>query len=379
MSWPDLVALTGASGQTALEEARRSLQICNACRYCEGYCAVFPAMTRRREFSDGGLVHLANLCHGCRDCFYACQYAPPHDFGINIPKALSDVRLSSYAAASPGPRWLFEKPIRAVVVLIAAMLVLTEFYRRWLGSDPGAKGFYGVIGRDAMIAFGLTAAALSAAGLVAGLSRYLAIVDAGLPGGVALKSWLRALRNAVTLRYLGGGGVGCNDTGETFSSKRRIFHHLMAGGFVSCFAATAIGAIYDHLFGYAAPYPLLSAPGLFGTIGGLGIVAGAGGLWWLKRVEDRSPTQPAMTALDLSLLLLLLGVAASGLAVRAANGTAFLAPLVVVHLATVAALFIAMPLGKFIHAGFRFLALARNAEEERVDIQKRGETNASQV
>ena len=26
------------------------MQICNACRYCEGFCAVFPAMTRRLEF-----------------------------------------------------------------------------------------------------------------------------------------------------------------------------------------------------------------------------------------------------------------------------------------------------------------------------------------
>ena len=28
-------------------EVARQLQICNACRYCEGFCAVFPAMTRR--------------------------------------------------------------------------------------------------------------------------------------------------------------------------------------------------------------------------------------------------------------------------------------------------------------------------------------------
>ena len=27
------------------------MEICNACRYCEGYCAVFPAMELRREFS----------------------------------------------------------------------------------------------------------------------------------------------------------------------------------------------------------------------------------------------------------------------------------------------------------------------------------------
>ena len=28
-------------------EVGRQMQICNACRYCEGFCAVFPAMTRR--------------------------------------------------------------------------------------------------------------------------------------------------------------------------------------------------------------------------------------------------------------------------------------------------------------------------------------------
>ena len=29
---------------SAIEEAARQVNICNACRYCEGYCAVFPAI-----------------------------------------------------------------------------------------------------------------------------------------------------------------------------------------------------------------------------------------------------------------------------------------------------------------------------------------------
>ena len=33
------------------QEVARVMQICNACRYCEGFCAVFPAMTRRIEFN----------------------------------------------------------------------------------------------------------------------------------------------------------------------------------------------------------------------------------------------------------------------------------------------------------------------------------------
>ena len=28
---------------------------------------------RQKEFSDGDITHLANLCHNCRGCYYACQ------------------------------------------------------------------------------------------------------------------------------------------------------------------------------------------------------------------------------------------------------------------------------------------------------------------
>ena len=31
------------------------MTICNACRYCEGLCAVFPAMEMRRTFAAGDL------------------------------------------------------------------------------------------------------------------------------------------------------------------------------------------------------------------------------------------------------------------------------------------------------------------------------------
>jgi citrate/tricarballylate utilization protein len=46
----------------AIEDARRAMHICNACRYCEGFCAVFPAMELRRTFTNADLAYLANLC-----------------------------------------------------------------------------------------------------------------------------------------------------------------------------------------------------------------------------------------------------------------------------------------------------------------------------
>ena len=84
--------LSAAEGEVA-----RVMQICNACRYCEGFCAVFPAMTRRLEFGKADVNYLANLCHNCGACLHACQYAPPHEFGINIPKAMAEVRGQTYA------------------------------------------------------------------------------------------------------------------------------------------------------------------------------------------------------------------------------------------------------------------------------------------
>src|SRR5215470_11078984 len=72
------------------------LEVCNACRYCEGYCAVFPALERRPRFTPADVQYLANLCFDCRACFYACMYAPPHEFGVNIPKSLARVRRESY-------------------------------------------------------------------------------------------------------------------------------------------------------------------------------------------------------------------------------------------------------------------------------------------
>jgi citrate/tricarballylate utilization protein len=78
-------------------EVARQLQICNACRYCEGFCAMFPAMTRRLAFGKADIHYLANLCHNCGACLHACQYAPPHEFAVNVPKSMAQVRGQTYS------------------------------------------------------------------------------------------------------------------------------------------------------------------------------------------------------------------------------------------------------------------------------------------
>src|SRR6201988_5404281 len=85
-------------GTKILDEADRLMTVCNSCRYCEGLCAVFPAMDMRRAFSDGDLKYLANLCHACGACYVDCQFAPPLEFNVTVPKARAAAR--PYAGAT---------------------------------------------------------------------------------------------------------------------------------------------------------------------------------------------------------------------------------------------------------------------------------------
>ena len=135
------------------QEANRQLTICNSCRYCEGYCPVFRAIETRRDFVSGDVQYLANLCHDCRACYYACMYAPPHEFAINIPKILADARTESYRRWS-WPEFLsraldhrfVEAALAfsawAVVVLLSVTLIGKDrMFTRHLGSGA----FYQVI------------------------------------------------------------------------------------------------------------------------------------------------------------------------------------------------------------------------------------------
>src|SRR5262245_23779439 len=77
-------------------EGARVMTVCNSCRYCEQYCPAFQAMEQRVTFASADLNYLANLCHGCGECLYACQYAPPHELAINVPKLFAQLRVQSY-------------------------------------------------------------------------------------------------------------------------------------------------------------------------------------------------------------------------------------------------------------------------------------------
>ena len=343
----------------AIQNARREVEICNACRYCEGFCAVFPALELRREFAAGDLGYLANLCHGCRGCYYACQYAPPHEWGINIPRAMAEVRNETYTeyAWPPGAGRAFERNGVLVSLAVAVSIILVLVLSMAIGA-PGAfftarpvepGSFYSVIPLAAMQVVGLASFGFALVAVGMGAMNFWRDAGATLPvGGKAVGL---ALWDILTLRNLGGGGNGCNDNSERFSMRRRHLHHAMFYGFMLCFAATSVGFIYHSVFGWHAPYAFFSLPVLLGTVGGVLLLVGTVGLFAMKLVDDPMPNARHLLGGDVAMLLLLAMSSLTGLVLLA------------VHLGFILALFVVLPYSKMIHGVYRSAALLRRAAE----------------
>jgi citrate/tricarballylate utilization protein len=363
-------------------EASRQLTICNACRYCEEYCAVFPAIELRTTFERGDVLYLANLCHDCRDCYYACQYAPPHEFAVNLPQVLAQARDRTYRDyAWPAVlRRLGQLGPAQLAGLAAAISALFVFITgAVLGWGPltlvrtGANSFYRVVPWPVMLGVGLALGLFVVAALVAGARRFTRTH----PVAGRLSGWgpavAGALADAARLRYLRGpDDEGCSYPGDQPSRARVGWHNLVAWGFAADLAATAAAAVEQDLLGIDPPYPLLSVPVILGTVGGVAILAGVAGLFGLKRRSDTRPASPPMRRMDLAFLLTLALVAGTGLLLLVLRDTAAMGIVLVVHLSTVAVLFVTMPYGKFAHAVYRFAALVRYRLETSAAAMERG-------
>ncbi len=356
-------------------EARRVLEICNACRYCEGYCAVFPAMELRRAFSDAEIDYLANLCHDCRACYYACQFAPPHEFGVNVPKTFSQIRAETYEDyVWPRPlARLFRRNGLVLSLITAAVIASVLALTMGLGapealfmSRTGPGAFYAVIPHAAMVLVGAVTFGYALLALAMGFAGFWREVGASSrPAGV--RDIARALGDVLTLRNLGGGGEGCNDRDEAFSQTRRWLHHAMFYGFFVCFLATCIATI-DHYLGWVAPYPMLSAPVILGTAGGIALLAGAAGFLWVRSSADPAPSADELRGAGTGLLVLLGLASLTGLALLALRETGAMEILLAIHLGTVLALFIVLPYSKFVHGIYRLAALIRYAMERSISV-----------
>ncbi len=364
----------------AVEEARRVMVICNACRYCEGFCAVFPAMESRREFLTADLDYLANLCHNCAACYHACQYAPPHEFSLNVPKALAEVRAETYEKYAWPAAFarLFHKNGLIVSMVsalsIALVLLLTLMLQSpeiLFAEHTGQGAFYKVISHGVMVTVAGSVFLYSILALAIGFVKFWRAGAYKLSDVVSTSSLFSALKDTATLKYLGGGhGDGCNTKDESFSNQRRVYHQFVMWGFILCFAATCVAAAYEYGMGWIAPYPFFSVPVLLGTVGGIGLLIGPAGLVWIKLQSDPRPMLVQQFGMDYAFLALLFFISLTGFLLLGLRATSAMGVLLALHLGFVLALFLVLPYSKFVHAIYRFAALIRFALEQRLEQVK---------
>ena len=347
------------------DEARRQLQICNACRYCEGYCSAFPAITRLRDFDDRDITQIANLCHNCRGCYYACQYTEPHEFALNLPAALAEVRTESWQEyAWPQPlAALFLK--NATMTVLALVLGIAALFIAITALPPETgEGFYAVLSHTVMVAILAPLFVLPLGAVWFGVRRYWRDV-----GGrrVTLSDVKQALHPAATMKNLSGGhGEGCNfEQDDRFSAARRHAHHAVMYGFLLCFASTSSGTVLHYLFDMKAPYSLISLPKLLGIPGGILLTLGCVWMLVLKSRADVTLSDTATHQAERAFIGLLGFVGASGLVLYGVGQTALMPTVLALHLGAVAAFFLLTPYTKMAHGFYRLAALVRDAQAKR--------------
>ncbi len=368
----------------ALAEADRLMTICNSCRYCEGLCAVFPAMEERRAFGDGDLNYLANLCHGCGACYVDCQFTDPHDFNVNVPRVLGEVRAESYAAYAwpPQLRPLFER--NGLAVALIASLSVAAFILGFVGihdrsvlfgSHSGPGAFYQLMPHNTMAALFGAVFVYAIAALTMGVAAFwrdITRADQNNPHKPKLAAspgdwpalW-QAIKDAASLRYLDGGGAGCYTGDDQPKDNRRLYHHLTSYGFLLCFAATSVATLYHYLLGRIAPYPWWDLPVVLGTVGGIGLLIGPAGLLASSRRSFAKLRARSEQDMGQAFLVMLFLTSLTGLALLVLRATPALGGLLALHLGVVLGLFLTMPYGKFVHGIYRFAALVRSAQERR--------------
>ncbi|MDO9482428.1 MAG: tricarballylate utilization 4Fe-4S protein TcuB [Hydrogenophaga sp.] len=365
---------SGADGSSAaVDEVTRQMAICNACRYCEGFCAVFPAMTRRLEFGPADIHYLANLCHNCGACLHACQYAPPHEFAVNVPQAMAKVRGETYVAyAWPQPLGaLYERNGLTVSLALAGGLALFLVLALALngtlwGGDLGGN-FYNLFPHNLLVLMFAPVFLWAVLALGIGVTRFLRDVSPATTGqAVGGGDAAKAAHDVMTLKYLDGGhGEGCHNEDDAYSLLRRRAHHLTFYGFMLCFAATSLATVYHYVFGWEAPYDLPSLPKILGAVGGVSLLLGTAGLFRLKWSRHPLHGDAAQKPMDYGFIALLFLTSLTGLLLWWLRGTDALALMLALHLGVVMALFATLPYGKFAHGIFRSASLLRYAVEKR--------------
>ena len=281
------------------------MQICNACRYCEGFCAVFPAMTRRLEFAQGRrplprqpVPQLRRLPARLpvRAAARVRGQRAARD-GAGARRDLRRVRLAARARrAVPAQR-----PDAVRSRWRPALRCSWCWRRRATGTlwrRASAGDFYAVFPHNLMVS------AVRAGVPVRGRSRWRS----------ACARFWRAAATRDRRRGAGASAEAAHDALRAEVPRRRPRRRLQRGGrplhalrggasttspsTASCCASPprASRRSTTTLFGWPAPYPLTSLPEAARHVGGVALLVGTAGLFWLQPAAPSAAQRPGAAA-----------------------------------------------------------------------------------
>ena len=350
-------------------EAIRQYMICNACRHCEGFFPVWDAMERRNFLEAKDIKYFSYLCHDCRDCFYACPYSEPHEYGLNIPKLNSDTRVEIHRNET------WPKPLTRVLngtylagtgilILSAAVLFSVVIYLNGLSSLYSPQdSVYSVVPYEFLVIVGMVLGIYVIAMWLVQGAFFWRDIGGNRSGILNIKYHALAIKDVISHRWFKGGGSGCDYPQENGTRTRMVFHMLMFFGILLAILATSSAAVIQHIIGYFPPYPVLSLPVLSGTLGGLMIISGAFGFLYMKSVSDKTKANSTMIKMDYWVVYLLLFTAITGMFSLVTRTYSYMGLVFLIHLSFVGTLYIVAPYSKLNHIIFRYLALLKEKSE----------------
>ena len=336
---------------SGVNEAIRQLSICNACRYCEGYCYVWDAIEMKFIIEPGYVEHLANLCHDCRDCYYACPYnEPDHAFKLNIPKTLGNVRMETYENFIR-PKILKKVLQKEGIITLLTIIIIFIASLLYISSRFGIYNFYKIPVTSVFPVY-----------LFKGVSYFIYLYVAVLWIFEGVAYWneindgkhmnsmgiFKAIYDAINHKNFWGGGTGCKIPSENNKYERPVAHMMVFFGFI--IALISVLFYPGIISGYA---------GYAYFIGSILLFAGSIGMIHIHMVDTKGLRSEKQSAIDYPFTVLLFFVGFTGILIPISVKTYIFNLNFLIHDVFILTLFILAPFSKFIHPLFRFLSLIK--------------------
>ena len=337
------------------DEARRQFDICNACRYCEGYCAVWDEMENMKIFSNTNIQHLANLCHDCRECYTVCPFTEPHEFNLNIPKVLSNVRYETYihnikpkfmekAATHQNYLWLS-------AIVLSLLSVFSIGYINVNGNLFAYDNLFLIIHIFPVLQFKIFSIILYTYVIVLWTleaNSYWNSINSGKDNKkITPHSIVSALYDTFSHKYFKGGGAGCSYPQDNSGKFRLIFHPMVFFGFIIDLIAISF---YGHLDIYLI---------IVYMAGSLLMSIGAISLLLAKLYSNRELANKQLLYMDYPFTTIMFLTGITGFIFPIISGYDIFSLIFMFHLCFIATIFLIAPFGKFIHPVYRFLSILK--------------------